>query len=131
MEIIFEVILSFLLEFGGQLLLELLAEFGIRGVSNVLGIEKPRRPLFAFAGYILLAAIAATFSLFIFEEHFFQVRHFQIMNLIVTPVLVGLLMKLRGRILEKHNKKVIRIDSFWYGYVFALTFALVRFFFAK
>lgn len=131
MEIIFEIIFTFFLELFGQILLELLAEFGIRGVSNALGIQKPRSPIMAFAGYIILAAIGGFLSLIWFENHLLRHQRYQLLNLAITPFLAGFIMKIRGDILDRNNKKAIRLDSFWYGYAFALTFALVRFFFAK
>lgn len=33
-------------------------------------------------------------------------------------------MKIRGNKLELNNVSSIRLDSFWYGYIFALTFRL-------
>lgn len=131
MEIIFEVIVQILIEIFGQILFELLAEFGIRSTSNALGLQKPKNPLLAAIGYILLAGLGAAISLYVFPTHFVKRAELRVMNLILTPVAVGLIMGIRGKILLKKQKEPIRIDSFFYGFLFALTFAAIRFFFVQ
>lgn len=97
----FEILLQFIVEVLGQIVVQLLVESGIKGVSNALGFETPKKAYFAVIGYILLAFV---------------------------PILAGILMSARGRFLIKKQKEPIRIDSFVYGYLFALTFTLVRFY---
>jgi hypothetical protein len=51
-------------------------------------------------------------------------------NLILTPLAVGALMAAIGAWRVRRSQPVLRIDRFAHGYLFALTFALVRFKFA-
>ena len=51
--------------------------------------------------------------------------HLWVANLVVTPVVVGLLMRVIG--IWRLRQPVLRIDRFAYGYVFALLLAQVRF----
>lgn len=131
MEIIFEVIIQILAETIGQILFELLAEFGIRSISNALGFKKPKNPLLAAFGYIILGGVAAAISLYVFPSHFVKSANLRIVNLVLTPIAVGLFMGIRGKTLLKNHKEPIRIDSFLYGYLFALTFAAIRLFFVQ
>jgi hypothetical protein len=52
-------------------------------------------------------------------------------NLAVSPLLVGLLMGFLGRIRSRRNLDRIPLDTFTFGYLFALCFALARFFLAR
>ena len=130
MELIFEILLQFIIEIFGQVIFEILAELGIRSISNALGFEKPKNPFLAAFGYIILASISAGISLYFFSIHYVKRSELRLINLIISPLLVGGLMGVRGRFLVKKQKEPIRIDSFFYGYLFAITFALIRFFFA-
>lgn len=51
-------------------------------------------------------------------------------NLVFTPIVVGLLMAALGAWRAWHGQIILRIDRFSYGFLFALSLALVRFGFA-
>jgi hypothetical protein len=131
MEIIFELIFSFLIEIIGEGLFQLLVELGVRSLGSNLGISKPEKPILSLLGYILLATAGAFISIAIFKNHFIKNETLRIVNLIIAPIILGLMMKFRGKKLEHKNINTIRLDSFWYGYVFALTFALIRLLFSE
>ena len=122
MEIVFELLI--------QIIAELLAEFGIRGTKNALGLEKPKNPFLSTFGYLILASIGAGISLLIFPNHHLDKIEYRILNLVLTPLLIGYVMSVRGKILTQKMKDPIKLDTFAYGYLFALTFGLIRFFFA-
>jgi len=50
--------------------------------------------------------------------------------LLLLPTVAGLTMAWVGSIRERKGQQRIRLDSFSYGFVFALTMALIRFYFA-
>lgn len=52
------------------------------------------------------------------------------MNLVVTPIAVGLAMGAPGPWRARRGKDLFRLDKFADGYAFALAFALARFAFA-
>jgi hypothetical protein len=106
----------------------MLAELGIRSVGNSLGIDRPKNFLMSLIGYVILAALAGFISLYIFKHQIIANDNLRILNLIVTPFIAGYLMHLKGKYLISKNKPTIRLDSFWYGYAFALVFGAVRFF---
>lgn len=51
-------------------------------------------------------------------------------SLVLTPVFAGLLMNAVGAWRKRRGDALLRIDRFAYGYLFALSVALIRFFFA-
>jgi|ERR1017187_1618714 hypothetical protein len=48
-------------------------------------------------------------------------------SVIVSPLITGFVMSQLGRLLRKHGRRVMPIESFGYGFVFAFAMALVRF----
>ncbi|MFM9438270.1 hypothetical protein ACFDR9_005374 [Janthinobacterium sp. CG_23.3] len=125
--------LEFLLQLIGegllQLVLEALAELGFHSLAEPF--RRPPNPWLAALGYALFGLLAGFISLFIVESHFLRERPLQILNLIVTPVLVGFAMAQIGAWRARRGDAVLRIDRFAYAYLFALAFAIVRFLCAK
>jgi hypothetical protein len=63
----------------------------------------------------------------IYPNPFIFRQGLRIANLIITPVVCGLLMAAVGKFKSRRGKEILRLDSFAYGFVFALSMALVRF----
>ena len=131
MEIIFEIIFHFFIEVLGQAFFELVAELGLRGIGNATGWEKPRSPYMSLIGYVILATVCGAISILFFKNHFIKNEELRIINLLLTPVLLGLIMHFKGKRMDIRHINKIRLDSFWFGFSFALSFGLVRYFFAK
>jgi hypothetical protein len=127
MELIFEFILQFVLEFVLQIFGELLIEVGLRSLGEPFVKRENRNPILAAIGYCLLGLIVGGLSLLVFPQSFIRSERFHGVNLLITPVLAGLVMGAIGRFREGHGKPVIRLDSFVYGFLFAFFMALVRF----
>lgn len=131
MELIFEILIQIFFEFFAPLFAEIFFEFGLRGIYLTTGIKKRVSPFAAAFGYVFLAAVASAVSIYAFPNHFLQSRTLRLMSLIATPIAVGSFMAFRGTQLRKKDKKTIRLDSFAYGFLFAFTFAIIRFCYAK
>jgi len=128
MEIIFEIIFSFFGEILIQLIFELFAEAGFTAISKT---RKPAEsPILAGIGYFLLGLIAGGVSLLIYKNQFIADPGLQIMNLIFTPIFIGLIMMQIRKGKVKYGKVVTRLDSFTYGAVFAFAMGLVRYIWA-
>lgn len=134
MEILAEVALwllgavgEILLEILGQAAFELLAEFGLRSLAEPLRRPKPIHPILATFGYAIYGAAAGGLSLVVLPQLFIKGQALQIANLIITPALCGLLMGFKGSLRKKWDKDIIPLDSFLYGFVFALAMAGVRY----
>ena len=70
-------------------------------------------------------------SLWVFPKSFIVKPEYRILNLFITPIIAGYAMALIGRRRRKKGQNLIKLDSFSYGALFALSTALVRFFFTK
>ena len=105
--------------------------FLLRGLGEVFKVTKIESPPLAAFGYALFGVLAGVISLIFFPYRIVHRSKVPGLSLIVSPVIVGLLMSLTGSILRRQNKRVIRLESFWYGFAFALGMALWRFWLAK
>lgn len=120
MQLLVELIASLLV----QVFVEVLAELGLRSLAEPIQ-ERPN-PWLAALGYVLFGTFTGGFSLFLFSEHLVSGEGWRVFNLIVTPVLAGLCMSALGAWRRRRGQRVLRIDRFAYGYLFALAFAVVR-----
>ena len=118
-----EIILEIFAELFLQLILEVIVNFGFHSFSS---LPKPG-PVVAALGYLLLGAALGGLSLLVFQDSFIDDYNLKLLNLIVTPVILGITMSLVGRFREKRDKDVIRLEKFAYGFLFALGLAVVRF----
>ena len=124
MEIIFELLLQFLLE----LFIQGSFELGFRGIVKIFDSGgAAENPWLAICGYVLMGFTAAAISIWLFPLHVLKPPAMQILNLAVTPILLGFLFEFFGRWKAKHEKPRHMVDRFSYGFTFALTMGLVRF----
>lgn len=124
LQIIFEVLGEFLL----QVIIEALIELGMHSLAEPL--KRPPNPWLAGLGYALFGAIAGGLSLLVFPMHMVS-GVWRTLSLIVAPIGAGFFMCLMGRWRTRRGQELLRIDHFAYGYAFALSLALIRFFYAQ
>ncbi|MFZ6734592.1 hypothetical protein ACO0LG_21860 [Undibacterium sp. Ji42W] len=119
-----------MIEFFFEILLQLV--FEILELVFTTGIEKrergPRSPLVAAIMYAVLGFIAGFASIWIFPQAFIHSSVGRIINLILTPLLMGLLAAVFA---AWRTGDGLRLWRFINAYVFALSLALVRFVFAS
>ena len=123
-----EFLLELIFEFFLQAIVEILVEFGLHTLAAPF--RRDAHPISAAIGYSFFGAIIGALSLFPFPTHAVSAGNMRILNLVVTPIAVGIVMMLIGFWRARRGDEVLRIDRFLYGYTFALMFALVRFQFA-
>src|SRR5215510_3292283 len=116
LELLFEGLGEFLL----QAILEILFECGFRIVGEPF--RRRPKPWIAAVRYVFFGTICGLLSILIFPKHLVPGWDLRVVNLIVTPVAVGLVMAGVGFLRERRGQPVLRIDRFAYGYVFALAF---------
>lgn len=130
MEILFE-FAAFLLQACGEFLLqmafELLAELGLHSVREVFRPSVPTNPFLAAIGYALLGAGAGALSLHFRPALLIHHTGAQIANLFATPFAAGIVMALVGVWRRRRDQQPVLLDRFGYGFLFALSMALVRF----
>ena len=130
MEIITELLLGLLeiiFEFLLQVVFEALVEAGVRGIAEVVVRPEPPNAWLAIIGYVLLGAICGVLSLWLFPTLFIGNETIRMVNLLLTPLAAGAMMTIVGAWRRRRNQKLIRLDRFFYGFLFALSMALVRF----
>jgi hypothetical protein len=124
--------MEFLLELLGELLIQIVVEFlvelGIHSIGEPL--RKPPNPWIAAIGYALFGAIIGGLSLLPFP-HNLMPEAWRVANIVLTPLAAGLAMMGMGRWRTRRGDTRLRIDRFGYGYLFALSMALVRYQFAS
>ena len=131
MEELLELILGAILEIVGEALLE----FGAAVVADALS-RTFRRSLIGFhrmgpvlSGilFALLGCGAGLLSLGAFPHPIFGRRGFHGVSLLISPIAAGLGLALFGSMLQRRGVWRTRIETFRYGFVFALAMAIVRF----
>lgn len=132
MEILLELVL-WLAQFLAEMLLQVAGEalFELLGQSVKAPFRRrPASPWLAVPGHLVLGALAGAISLWFFPALFIEAAWLRVVNLALTPLAAGALMALLGAWRRSKQRATIRLDTFAYGFCFALSMALVRFFFA-
>jgi len=122
-EVIFEALFEFALVAAFDLI--------FRAIAVVFEISELTNPLLACVGYVLLGGGTGSLKQILYPNPLFHPSRIHGISLVVSPILTGLAMWQVGSFLRTKNKKVIRIESFWYGFAFAAGMALARFSFTK
>ena len=127
--IMLEILLQFVGEFFLQVIGEALLEVGLHSLSEPF--RRPPNPWLAAVGYAIFGAVFGGLSLLIFPTHLTPAGMWRIANLVFTPIAVGGVMAAIGAWRSRRGEALFRLDRFSYGFLFALTLAMVRFVFAK
>ena len=129
MEILFELVFSFLGEFVLQVLGQLFIEVGLHSLAEPF--RKEPKPWLAAVGYVVFGAVAGGVSLLVFPDYLVASKSLRVANAVLSPIAAGLSMAAMGKWRAQRGQAVLRIDKFSYGYLFALSLGLVRFWFAS
>jgi hypothetical protein len=132
-EVVFQMV-GWLVELCGELLLQLALE----GIAEAMGhaftppsSRRPVRPWLAAIGYLTVGAAAGGLSLWLVPELFIKSPGLRLANLALTPLASGAVMGAIGAWRARHDKRVLRLETFGYGLCFALPMALLRFTFGR
>jgi hypothetical protein len=79
----------------------------------------------------LLGVACGAVSVFFFPHPLIHPSKIHGISLLVSPVITGLIMAQVGLLLRRKDKNAVRIESFWYGFTFALGMAFIRFIFIR
>lgn len=129
-EIVFQ-LLAWLGEIALQLVFEVLAEYGVRSLREPFRPVREVSPWVAGLGYAIYGAVAGGISLWLFPAPLLHNRWLRIANVAVAPLAAGAAMSLMGAWRRRRGEPLVRLDRFGYGVLFALSMALLRFFFAE
>ena len=127
MGIIFEVIIGIFGEILLQSIVQVLFEFGFYSLIDTLQTKKERKPIVSGLGYFLWGLILGVLSLLVFSESLISKPEYRILNLVFVPITAGYAMAKIGSWRRKKGQDILRLDTFFYGAVFAFAAELVRF----
>ena len=122
---LFSIILEAAFEILAQMFFELVAEIGLRSLAEPFRKTQPLNPILAGIGYVSYGAVAGGLSLLL-PKVFAVELWLRLLNLIATPIVCGYIMAKVGQIRARRGESVMRMDTFSYGYLFALSMAVVR-----
>lgn len=123
-EAVLQLMGELLLQLFGQLLLEL----GMHALAEPLRSDP--NPWMLALGYTLIGALLGGLSLMTWPQLLTPPGVWRVLNLVLTPLAVGLAMTAVGRWRAQRGQALFAIDRFACGYLFALALGLVRFSFA-
>jgi hypothetical protein len=130
MEELLGAILGGILELFGDVILQILFEVSFsllaRIVRSVFDGVDTENPIFAAVGYLLFGLVAGVASFFLFPYHLVRPSRFHGISLLISPLFTGLIMSQVGALLRRKDMTTVRIESFLYGFTFALGLAIVR-----
>lgn len=131
MEDLIEVLLGAIFEIFGeallQILMEIIAALLSRAIRKLFVISRRLGPELIALILAVAGGAAGLFSLMIFPHPLVHPSRFHGVSLLISPVATGLVMALIGRTIRRRGWKPVRIESFGYGFVFALAMQLIRF----
>jgi hypothetical protein len=131
MEDLFVAILAGIAELVAEILIEAaFAELaGILFRAFRLFRVKVRRadPALATVMFALVGVSFGFLSVWFFPHHLVHPTRWHGISLLISPILTGLVMAKIGRSVRRWGRQPLRIESFGYGFIFALGMALVRF----
>ena len=120
MDAIFQLIGELLL----QVVVEALGELGLHSLGEPFR-RKPNAWMAAL-GYTLFGLIGGLLSLLV-VTHLLVPPQYALANLVISPIVAGLVMSGIGSWRRRRGDPVLRIDRFGDAFLFALVFAGVRF----
>jgi hypothetical protein len=127
MEAIFELLFEIFGEVILQSIVTALAEWIGFTVTAPLKDRPPPHAWLAVLSYAAFGAAAGGLSLLILPNLTIHKLWLQRLNLIAAPVFSGSMMVLLGRWRRRRDQHTTRLDTFLYGFIFALAMALVRY----
>ena len=114
-----------------EIVLEAFVATIFRSLRNMVEDSDEISPVLATAVYLLLGSGFGMLSVFLLPHALVHRSRFHGVSLLISPVLTGLVMSQVGAALRRRGKNSVQIESFGYGFTFALGVAVIRFFFVK
>jgi hypothetical protein len=124
---VFEILCEALIE----ILLEVFVAFLSRTIRKLFVVSRRVGRLLTTVVFAVTGCTAGFLSLAVFPHPLVHPSRFHGVSLLISPAVAGLAMALIGRIVRSRGGKSVQIESFGYGFIFALAMALVRFVLVK
>lgn len=127
----FEFLFEIVFELFSELFLEILWSVFSHSLLTPFATHDKDNRIGSFISYAIVGIISGFISIYIFPSSFIKNETIQLINLIPSPIILGILFSWYGRIREKKGLETIALDKFSYGYIFALSMGIVRYFFTS
>lgn len=122
-----------------ELLIEVIFEFAseaffaliTRSLRNLFGEARAVNPFLAAICYFVLGAACGAGSVFAFPHPLVHRSRVHGVSVLVTPIITGLIMSKIGLARRRKGQDSVQLETFGYGFTFALGLALVRLFFVR
>jgi hypothetical protein len=135
MEELLSAILGFvaelLLEVFFQVVLEAAAALVMRFIRTLVQGTHALSPSMAIAAYFLAGIACGGVSVLVFPHHLIHPSRIHGISLLISPLVTGFVMSLVGAVRRRRGKETVRIESFGYGFTFALGMAVIRLLFVR
>ena len=132
---VIEIVAYFLGDLAFEVIFQLLANFvaEIIGRSFLWGFRdfNQRSSAFYIGCYCLCGLAIGLVSVWQFPALFIKAQWLRMANLLFSPVAAGGVLSYIGRRRRRHDRSTIRLETFFYGYLFSFSFVLVRFVFGR
>jgi hypothetical protein len=114
----------------GQIIVELFLQLFLEVIADAIWrrLPEPARLGVKAVLSVGVAILLGWLSSLAFPKPFIAVELFRIAYLILVPVLLGFMMSLIGVYFSKRSKARSTLESFGFGWLFAFSFALTRYF---
>ena len=125
LEAFLEVIAAVALDLASRALLDL--------STSITDAIKENKILTGFV-YGLLGVVAGLLSILVLPHRMIHRDHpigFHGISLLISPIIAGTVLSSVGAVMRRWGKKVTPVETFGYGFAFALGMAVVRFLFAR
>ena len=122
LEVLFEIFGELLLQF----VIEALAQAGVHLVRNPDRTPREHSPWLVALGYVMFGLACGALSLWPFPDYLIRSQPGRIAYLLLGPVAAGAAVAAIGLLRSKRGLPRYGIDRFVYGYLFALSFAVLR-----
>ena len=126
LEFLVELILGVFGDIIFQVVLEVLAEFGLETLQNLFQPRRTAKPLLAACGLLLLGGALGLIFAGLVPHRLLQKPLLPGLSLALAPLGAGCLMHLFGLWRRKRGGHPTCLATFWGGAVFAFGMALVR-----
>jgi hypothetical protein len=131
MEVIFELIIQIVFEIVLQIIAQILVECGLGWLASWLKNKIKGDPILIGVVYFLLGLTLGGLSLLFFPEPIIKNYFVKVLYFILSPFLIGLSLCFFSWAFNKKalGDKFFKIEKFVFGVIFALAYALTRFYF--
>jgi NhaP-type Na+/H+ and K+/H+ antiporter len=94
LEIFFENLFQFIAEITIQIFGEVLFDSGFHSLAEAIQWKEKPSPLLAAIGYLIWGGIIGALTLLVFPSLIIKSQGLRIINLVLTPIIAGLIMTL-------------------------------------